>query len=217
VLRLMRQVVHTGKLALTDCDEFICLSDRPIARVKTIPISFKTFVSGTRFAKLTMFDPFGPLAGRRFLYLDLDTIVTGDLRPLVDRDEDLVLWRNPNFGQPGRARFNTSMLLHTGGTRPEFHTEFEGAKTLIKVQERTGWGGTDQAWISYRAQPDNPHWTDKDGVYGAGRLKRTDGQLDGIGTSLPSDARIVFTPGARTPWTPGFAEQHPWAAAYEIK
>lgn len=226
VKRLERQVRGRGQL--TDVP-FICLSDRPIRGVQTIPISFAKFHSGTRLAKLTMFDPRGPLAGRRFAYMDLDCVVTGPLAPLFDRDEDLVLWRNPNYGQPGRARFNTSLILHTGGTRPEFFDEFTGIETLKMVQERTGWGGTDQAWISFRADRSETdgeaHWTDADGVYGAGRLKRrpvthaTDGSSvvgsPDVYTELPANARVVFTPGARTPWTPGFAEQHPWAVAFE--
>jgi hypothetical protein len=212
VRRLEDQVLSrwTGLLP-----EFICFSDRPIDGVKTIPLSFDTFVSGTRFAKLKMFDPNGPLAGKRFLYLDLDTVVVNDLTPLVDRDEDLVLWRNPNFGQPGRARYNTSIILHTGGTRPEFYTEFKGIETLHKVQQATGWGGTDQAWVSYRASPDEAHWTNEDGVYGAGRMLIENQRLDGVGTELPENARIVFFPGARTPWTPGIQEKHPWIARYE--
>ena len=40
------------------------------------------------------------------------------------RKEGLVLWRNPNYGIPGRARYNTSIILHTAGTRPEFWTDW---------------------------------------------------------------------------------------------
>jgi hypothetical protein len=212
VRRLKRQV--EAHLAATH--EFICVTDRNIEGVKTIPLSFDTFVSGTRLAKLMMFAPEGPLVGKRLLYLDLDAIVTGDLLPLVNRSDDLVLWGNPNFGIPGRARYNTSIILHTCGTRSEFWTEFDRGTTLPMVQQDTGWGGTDQAWVSYRASPNEAHWTDADGVYGAGRLLRPDGALDGVGTELPPGARIVFTPGRRTPWTPGFAEDHPWASHFEV-
>src|SRR3990167_4435048 len=144
VHRLKRMVEKN----LTVPHEFICVSDRPVAGIKTIPLDYTTFLPGTRFAKLQMFKPHGTLAGKRLLYLDLDSIVTGSLDPLVQRDENLVLWRNPNFGQPGRAFYNTSIILHTVGTRPEFWTEFDRVKTPPML--RQNWGGTDQAWISHR-------------------------------------------------------------------
>jgi hypothetical protein len=204
---------------LTVPHEFVCVSDRPIEGIKTIPLDRSKFIHGTRFAKLMLYRPDGPLAGRRVLYLDLDCIVTGELDSLVQRDEDLVLWRNPNFGQPGRARYNTSIILHTCGSRPEFWCEFDRnwwdlgsvEATQRNVNMTTGYGGTDQAWISHRASPEEAHWTALHGVYGAGRLGDA---AQGAGTDLPPDARIVFTPGRRTPWTPGFSDRHPWVKDY---
>jgi hypothetical protein len=84
--------------------EFVCVSDRSIAGVRTIPLDYTSHVPGTRYAKLMMFNPDGALSGRRILYLDLDAIVTRDITPLASRDEGLVLWRNPNYGVPRRAR-----------------------------------------------------------------------------------------------------------------
>lgn len=204
--------------------EFICVSDRPIAGIKTIPIDWQTHVPGTRFSKLQMFRTSGPLAGKRLLYLDLDCVVTGSLDPLVDRDEDLVLWRNPNYGAPLRALYNTSMILHNAGTRPLFwHLVANNLdewkrktpeETWAYIQQKTGYGGTDQALISYYANPaGEAHWTDADGVYGAGRLGDV---VAGAGAVLPDNARIVFTPGRRTPWTEEFRSKHPWAERFEI-
>ena len=209
VHRLKRQV----EKHLTAPHEFVCVSDRRIEGIKTIPLDWTMFIPGTRYAKLMLYRPDGPLAGKRVLYLDLDSIVTGNLDPVVTRSEDLVLWRNPNFGQPGRARYNTSIILHTCGTRPELWTDFDRDRTPAMLARN--WGGTDQAWVSHRASPEEAYFSDKDGIYGAGRLVKADGALDGVGTELPENARIVFTPGRRCPWTPGFAEKHPWAAQHE--
>ena len=140
---------------LTVPHEFICVSDRPVVGIKTIPLDYTTFLPGTRYAKLMMFRPDGPLLGKRLLYLDLDCVPTRNMDSLVTRDEDLVLWRNPNFGQPGRAFYNTSIILHTVGTRPEFWTDFNRAKTPAML--RQNWGGTDQAWVSHRASRDEAH------------------------------------------------------------
>src|SRR5690606_37410399 len=46
------------------------------------------------YIRLKAFEPeFAKTIGERILTLDLDTVITGDITPLVDRDEDLVLWR----------------------------------------------------------------------------------------------------------------------------
>lgn len=189
--------------------EFICVSDRPIDGIKTIPMDRRTFIPGTRYPKLMLYQPEGPLVGKRLLYLDLDSIIVDSIDPIVDRPEDLVLWRNPNFGVPRRARYNTSMILHTGGTRPELWNDFDRNTTPQMLLK--DWGGTDQAWISHRCSPDEAHWTDADGVYGAGRL----GDIaEGAGTELPDNARIVFTPGTREPTMPHMRKDHPWIAEH---
>lgn len=189
--------------------EFICVSDRPIEGVRTIRMDTRTFIPGTRYAKLMLYQPEGPLAGKRVLYLDLDTVIVDSIDPVVDRDEDLVLWRNPNFGQPARARYNTSIILHTCGTRPEFWHDFDRNTTPRMLRRK--WGGTDQAWVSHRASPDEAHWTDIDGVYGAGRLGDV---AKGAGTELPDNARIVFTPGEREPSMAHMRKAHPWMAEH---
>lgn len=205
----VRAVKQMVKKHLKTKHEFICVSDHVIDGVTTIPLDMTTHVPGTRYAKLMMYRPDGPLVGKRLLYLDLDCIVTKGLDPLIKRDEDLVLWRNPNFGQKGRARYNTSMILHTCGTRPEIWTDFDPKCTPQHLQKM--WGGTDQAWVSHRVRADEAHWTDKDGVYGAGRLGDV---VDGAGTELPKNARVVFTPGEREPTMPHMKEKHPWIAKH---
>lgn len=210
--RHVRAVRDMVKKHLPIEHDFICVSDRMVDGVKTIPLDYTMHIPGTRYAKLMMYRPDGALAGKRILYLDIDTIVTGDMTPLVTRNEDLVLWRNPNFGVPGRARYNTSMILHTCGSRPEFWNDFDQKRTPPMLRQQ--WGGTDQAWISHRASADEAHWTDKDGVYGAGRLGDV---VDGAGTELPDNARIVFTPGQRAPHMPHMTKEHPWIADHYPK
>ncbi len=201
-VRALKQMVEKH---LTIPHEFICVTHQPIEGIDTRALDWAMHIPGTRFMKLMLYRPNGVLAGKRILYLDIDTIITGNIDPLVERDEDLVLWRNPNFGQPGRARYNTSMILHTVGARPELWADFDRVKTWPMLREK--WGGTDQAWISHRASPEEAHWTDKDGVYGAGRLGDS---VEGAGTELPNNARIVFTPGQRAPHMPHMIKDHPW-------
>lgn len=189
--------------------EFVCVSDRSIDGIKTIPLDWTMHIPGTRYAKLMLFRPNGALAGKRVLYLDLDTVITRAIDPIVRRDEDLVLWRNPNYGVPGRAFYNTSIILHSCGSRPELWTDFDKLATPYILRKQ--WGGTDQAWVSHRASKDEAHWTAADGVYGAGRL----GDVSpGAGTFLPDNARVVFFPGEREPSMAKVKAKHQWIAEH---
>lgn len=197
---------------LTLPHEFVVITDRPQQfsgdDFRAVPMDTRTHLPGTRYAKLATFAPdAADRIGGRILQLDLDTVIVGNLDAIAGRGEDLVLWRNPNYGVPRRARYNTSMVLLKAGSRPEFWTDFDVKRTPAMLAGK--WGGTDQAWISHRASSDEAHWTAADGVYGAGRLKDI---APGVGSELPPDARIVFFPGAREPHSPECQAKHPWIA-----
>jgi hypothetical protein len=149
------------------------------------------------------------IIGERILQLDLDTVIVGNIDHIAGRKENLVLWRNPNFGGHKRAFYNTSILLLKAGTRPEFWTEFNKKKTPPMLKRH--WGGTDQAWISHCASRTEAYWTDADGVYGAGRLLDI---VPGVQTTLPENARVVFFPGRREPSMDGMLEKHPWISEH---
>jgi len=201
---------------LTVPHEFKCVTDNPEefdGKIDTILLDKTTFVPGTRYAKLMLWRrDIGSIIGERMLYLDLDCVIADSLDPVVDRSEDVVLWRNPNFQGPGkrRARYNTSIMLIKAGARPQLYEDFNPQRH--PKQLRRIWGGTDQAWISHKLSwTDEAYWTDKDGVYGAGRLKDV---VAGVGTKLPQNARIVFFPGSRIPHMKEIQAQHPWITQY---
>lgn len=210
-VRLLKRMVDHW---LTVPHEFVCVTDRPddLPDIRTVDLDRATWVPGTRYAKLMLFRrDAAEIIGERILYLDLDCVVTGSLNPLVRRDEDLVLWRNPNFGAKRRARYNSSIILVRAGARPEFYEEFRPDYHPAKLREK--WGGTDQAWISHRASPDEAYWDASHGVYGAGRLRDI---VPGVGTELPENARIVFFPGSRIPTMPAIQEKHPWIKEFML-
>lgn len=200
---------------LTIPHEFVCVTnyaDRTLRGIRQVPLDRRTFISGTRYVKLQLFSPEAQeTIGRRILYLDLDTVVTRNINHLAERCEDLVLWANPNFGIPRRARFNTSIMLLTAGTRPDIWDEFVPGVTPQMLSK--SWGGTDQAWISHKAKPDQPHWTDRDGIYGAGRLGDSDPDKC---TELPENACIVFFPGRREPSMASVQQRHPWIKEHRL-
>jgi hypothetical protein len=182
----------------------VCVTHRPdlIDFMDTVPLDDRKHVPGTVFARLMLRRPdIGDvLQAERILSLDIDCVVTGSLDPLVERTEDAVFWRNPNWPAPKRAFYQTSIQLFDAGARSELWTDFDPQETPKWVNRR--FGGAEQAWVSERLPWNLPHWTDADGVYG---FKRLGGA--GIDVELPENARIVFTPGNREP---GQLKAIPW-------
>jgi hypothetical protein len=192
--------------------EFVCITDRPgeiDPSIRTIPLDKRLHIPGGRYAKLQVFAKNAAESiGERILTLDLDTVIVGDLDHLVDRDENLVLWRNPNWGLKRRAYYNTSVMLVRAGTRTELYERFDPKRSHDEAEQMTGWGGTDQRFISWIAGRNEAHWTAADGIYGAGRLGD---YCPGLATTvLPENACIVTFPGRRHPKMAKTQEKHPW-------
>jgi hypothetical protein len=209
--RLKRMV---GKY-LTLPHEFAVITDKPHAfdgdkGIRAIPLDMSTHVPGTCFCRLFTFHLDGEdIFGERMLVLDLDTIIVSDIAPLVDRDEDLVMWRNPsripwdNPAKAGRPFYNTSMLLHRCGTQPELREWFNPQHPGCR---------DDQWWLSNLLGPDAPYWDGSHGVY---RLGRDDTPGSGVVGALPSNARVVTFPGSEGKWTaPHIARANPWIAEH---
>jgi hypothetical protein len=219
---------------LTVSHRRICVTHRPdlIDFMETMPLDMAKHVPGTCLVKLQAHKPGGVAKeGDRVLLMDIDCVVTGSLDPLVQRDEPAVWWKNPNFEVGGKRGFvQGSMQFFTVGATSFLWEDFDeravagrvnGAKVgTVPLNRR--FGGAEQCWISERlnkAYPeagwewDIPHWTEEHGVYGAGRL--FNGQMGkGVQSELPANARIVFTPGDRSPSQPEFMAAHPWAREF---
>jgi len=199
----------------------VCVTHRPdlIDFMETAPLDMTKHVPGTCLVKLMVWRPdIAKLLGERILLMDIDCVVTGSLDPIVDRPEPAVFWHNPNFAVGGRRGFyQGSMQLLTAGACPFLWSDFDPSATMGWLNRR--FGGAEQCWISERLNTDYPHagwrwnfphWTESDGVYGAGRLMN--GKMgNGVTSHLPDNARIVFTPGDRSPSQPAFQASHPWA------
>lgn len=125
--------------------------------------------------------------GERIVSLDLDAVIVGDLRSLVDRPEDFVAWSDPL--RP--AQYNASFLLLTAGARPRVWTEFDPQRSPREARA-AGWIGSDQAWLTHCLGPGEARWSRPDGVYSY--------RVDKLDRGLPADARIVFAHGDQDPW-----------------
>ena len=188
---------------------FICVTDDEIEGVETVPLNWEKHVPGTVFMRLMQHNPDWAREnlGERILSLDLDVVITGSLDEIAGRDEEIVLWRNPNYPRPGRAFYQSSVQLFSPGARPQLWEDFDPKQTTKWVNWR--FGGKEQAWISECLDWDEAYFDATHGIYGAGRLGG-----EGVRTELPANARIVSFPGSRIPDQPHVMEKHPWVSGF---
>ena len=144
-------------------------------------------------------DLFGP----RFVSLDLDCVITGDLEPLWDRPEEFVIWGDT----ARRTPYNGGMFLLTAGSRRRVWDEFD-PDCSPALTRSLGMIGSDQAWIAACLGPGEPRWTIDDGVYSFNNHIRR------CGGKLPANARIVFFHGRADPWQTEVQSQYPWVKAH---
>jgi hypothetical protein len=189
----------------------ICVTDQPDgidSSVEIVP-DWKDFVQvrsphgagqPSCYRRLRSFHPdIGAAFGSRFVTVDLDCVVTGDLTPVWERDEDFVIW-----GDTGpKTLYNGSMVLMTAGARPQVWTDFDPLLSP-STSKSAGLWGSDQGWISYRLGKGEAMWTIADGVVSyRNHVLPSEGRL-------PANARIVFLHGANDPWQPHVAQRHRW-------
>lgn len=153
------------------------------------------------YRRLKMFGPEAEaLFGKRFVSIDLDCVVTGDLAPIFDRPEDFVMWGDTN-PQPG-SHYNGSLILLTAGARPQVWDRFDPSTSPQLALKSRCWG-SDQGWISYVLGKGETRWSKADGVYSY----RNDLQK---APSLPTNARLVFFHGEHKPWHERVQQRHGW-------
>ena len=202
-VRILRNMVERN---LTLPHRFVCVTDDKIEGIETVPLDWNKHVPGTIFMRLMQHNPkIASILGKRILSLDLDIVITRNIDHIAGRTEDIVLWRNPNFPQPRRAFYQSSVQLFNVGARPQLWNEFDPRETPKWVNWR--FGGAEQAWISERLEWDEAYFDASHGIYGAGRLGG-----NGVYSELPENACIVSFPGAREPGQKEVQEKHPWVA-----
>lgn len=164
--------------------------------------SFKTGPSCYRRLKVFSRD-IGEVLGERFVCIDLDTVIVGDLRPLFDRTEDFIAWRNPDPRWP----LNGSMFMLTAGARPEVWEGFD-PKTSPATSHAARCYGSDQGWMSYVLGTGEATWGPEDGVYSY------DMEIRKLGNHLPENARVVMFHGRHDPWMPVVHKVAPWVSEH---
>lgn len=139
--------------------------------------------------------------GNRIFALDIDVIVCGDLRPLVDRSNATFIgWSDPRFGWDKVA--GGCYLLRTGA-HTDVWTDFDPVESPKLCASRDSYG-SDQSWMSYKLFPPPDRWSSIDGVLKLNWLDH------GRHAFKPEHARLVFTSGDRPPWSLEQQMQYPW-------
>jgi len=199
----MRQMVARH---YKDSHQFICVTDDPSGiedGIRIIPlwndhsdIPNPSFRGGPScYRRLKVFSrEIGSVLGERFVCIDLDMLITGDLRPLLNRTEDFIAWKNPDARWP----YNGSLFMLTAGARPDVWESFDPATSPAK-SHKADCKGSDQGWISYVLGKGEATWSKEDGVWSyqdeiLGRKRMT------MTEPLPPGARVVSFHGNIDPW-----------------
>lgn len=145
---------------------------------------------------------FEDIAGARFVSIDLDCVITGDLTPLFHRTEDFVM-----YGAPGRGGWHTmcgSMWMLRTGSKSQVWETFDPRTSPMRAH-MAGCKGSDQGWIKFALGTTQPMWIARDGVYSYKydlmRFHRG---------RLPRGARVVVFHGKPDPWDTVALNQSPW-------
>jgi hypothetical protein len=142
----------------------------------------------------------GEWLGERFVVLDLDVVITGDLSPLWLRSDPFIIWKSQTAGN----FYNGSMFMLDAGARPRVWEDFDPVISP-RLTKQAHLYGSDQAWIAYALGGRESTWGPEDGVYSM-RNNVAPG-----GGKLPENARIVFFHGRGDPWEPA-QQKLPWVA-----
>jgi hypothetical protein len=195
--------------------QFVCVTDQPQgldSKIKVVPLGDEfsdlknpSIQNGPScYRRLRMFrSDAAKWFGERFVSLDLDTVITGDLAPLWNRDEDFVAWGDTSR----RNKYNGSMILLKAGSRPKVWDEFDPIASPAATRHK-GLLGSDQAWLHYCLGPGEPIWTKDDGVYSFRN------HLENRTKELPANAKIIFFHGNVNPWYKEIQVEYPWVEKF---
>jgi hypothetical protein len=150
------------------------------------------------YRKLWNFSFSARVLGRRILALDVDGFPVRSLAPIVERDEDLVVWRN------GKLILGGVYLLKTGTRTQVWHSfDFVDSPRILRD---AGLPESDQGWLTYALPRVTPHFGPEVFLPPLGRDR-----------GLPETAALVSFGTPEKPWMKAAQIRHPWIAEhYEV-
>ncbi len=207
------------------CDDWKGLSST--VEVVDINRHFRRFADmGGCYRRLRSFDLVCGLGvfGDRFISLDLDTVIVGNVDHLLGFQDDFRIWSDTHRRL---TPYCGSLWGMKAGARQRVWDQFteDPGKCVRRCKDRR-YPGTDQAHISACLYPKEKVWGTEDGVYNFNtQVRKTiscvhrcaDGRLDVIQKrdgSLPNGSRVVFFNGKFDPSQPQLQGAYDWIGDY---
>jgi len=125
--------------------------------------------------------------GKRFVSMDLDCVITGNLDKMLSRKEDFVIMKAQSKSRP----YCGTMFMLSAGARPQVYERWTPDRS---IEASSVYLGSDQAWMAYCLGWMEPTWFKEDGAYYYNRAKWTR-------NNIPEDIHIWFFCGGEKPWT----------------
>lgn len=170
-----------------------CVTDDPTGidgDIETVPLTEYLDTPRCRRRMIQYSTSFGQRFGKRFLSVDLDVVLVGDVTSLLSRVEPLVCWKVAHS-----AVYSGSWVLMNVGVLHPMWERFK-ANPLGFPKQASPFGiGSDQAMLNlYLRNRRVAHWTDADGLvtyYGEGYERYEHLGVGPNRPTLPKHARVV--------------------------
>lgn len=182
--------------------EFFCVTDDPTGLddgIRVIPLWDDHAEMGGCYRRLKMYSSeMAEVIGPRFINLDIDIVVCGNLDAILSRPEPFVAWKDFNFKQQA---FCGSVTLMDAGVHAKVWDTFD-PRAALKLRHGIG---TDQRWAYHVLGRNVPMWDQDDGIYSFwGHLRNKPHR------PLPANAAMVVFHGPCGPAMTNLQKLHPW-------
>ncbi len=191
---------------------FVCVTDDAVgidSEIEIVPLWDTYRNLGGCYTRLYIFSRDAEkLFGPRFMMIDLDCVITGNLDDLLSRKEDFLINKYIGKGKEqykSRQCYNGALMMMDAGARPQVWKQFSPELSLPKIDHLRSQSeviGSDQAWIRIVLGRDEKTLDMSDGIYDVSFLP--DGEL-------PENAKIVFFHGRPDP---SLEKQKWWVEKY---
>lgn len=210
--------------------KFVCITDDPSGLnegIEARPLPTKLQGLEESWAKVFLFSPdMEYILGERFCYIDMDAIVTGDITPLLQLDNEMVVTRfcsnkesKKSLRRVGtnKAKLcNTCFYVMNAGCASwvwhDFNLQWALTTHQTKPEHLRWYKGSDQAWVSYCLH--------KNFILGDIRIVGPDSglfefkRLDEYEYEMPNFSRVIFFGGNDHPYDTGTRNKAPWVKEF---
>jgi hypothetical protein len=190
--------------------QYIVICDKPLEDlhpyIQQKPLWSHHRLLGSCFTRLFTFSrDFSSYVGNRFVAMDLDMVITGDITDLLSRDEPFVYYkmRGPDGTPASGWRMNNGIYMMDTGSRHFVWEIFNNdPEDALRKRARPG---SDQGWTNHIMDLANEaHWLQqRDGIYDMRQNFLEKGR-----TEIPQNCKIVMWPGPRDPSESAYREDY---------